>query len=88
MPGPLGSPPPLAYRVASSLESLLGLQQGPLHGRRGHGIVVSLIIPYTQGLRAPVDLGAAHTSQSQVRRQWPEAGLPELRAITQPQTQL
>ena len=49
---------PQPYRVASSLQALLRLQQGPLHGRGWCGIVVGLIIPHTQGPRACVDLGA------------------------------
>lgn len=75
---------PQPYRVASSLKAVLGLQQGPLHGWGRHGIVVCLIIPYTQRPRACVDLGTRHRNHSQVKRGWPEAGLPEIRDATQP----
>lgn len=73
------------YRVASSLQSLLGLQHGPLHGWGGHGILVCLIIPHTQGPRACIDLETKHKSQSQVGRGWLEVGLPKIEA-TQPHT--
>jgi len=44
--------------VASSLKSLLGLYQSPPHSWAGHGIVVSLIVPHTQGSRTSIDLEA------------------------------
>lgn len=55
------------YRVASSLKALLGLQQGPFHSWGGHGIVVCLIIPHTQGLGASVDLETKHRSLIRTR---------------------
>lgn len=62
------------YRVASSLQALLGLQQGPFHGWGGHGIVVCLIIPHTQGLGASVDLETKYRSQIRTREGGPRQG--------------
>ena len=48
----------MPYRVASSLETLLGLHHSPPHGWSGHGVVVSFIVSHTKGSRTSVDLEA------------------------------
>lgn len=72
------------YRVASSLKALLGLQHSPFHGWGGHGIVVCLIIPHTQGLGASVDLETKHRSQIRTRESDPSSQRSEkLLSLTQ-----
>lgn len=60
----------MPYRVASSLETPLGLQHGPPHGWARHGIVVSFIVAHPQGSRACVDLEANIRDKAE-RREWP-----------------